>query len=261
MVKRCIYVQLICILISCSMPLIAQASTTEISIGSAISSFTYHESEMEEKGILTGIHGYIAIHQQWMMRLDGSLVSGNVNYSSTDTGSMSDIPDYIFEIRGLTGPDIYTGNWRITPYTGLGYRYLNDNSAYRTTSTDDSGYEREQSYTYLPVGIIFHSFGYHWATTTQLEIDILLRGENHTRLGTIPGYNNLSFHQTKGTGARASLTLTRRVKWGPIKGLALMPYIKYWNINASNDVRQGDEYYYEPHKHSTEYGISFLLTV
>jgi hypothetical protein len=223
----------------------------EAGIGPAIADFTYNESSVQDNGTLYGIQGYLALYDQWMKRVEGSYLQGKIDYTSDSTGSMSDISDYIFEIRGLIGPNLsVSGTEQFTPYSGLGYRYLNDDSAYRQTTTGHWGYEREQSYLYLPLGVLVKLTNGELSITGQFEYDYLMEGHNHSYLSTVPGYPDISVTQHDGYGLRASLTFSRPVAIGSISALSFSPYIKYWSIQNSSV----DSGYYEPKNDSTEFG-------
>ncbi len=236
-----------------------QADTkVEAGLGVVGAHLTYEESGVRHNGYLSGVGGYIALHNKWMLRLQGSYIAGDdIHYASSTSGSMSGMQDKIFEIRGLVGGDMERGKGRITPYTGLGYRYLVNKSAYMYTSLNKVGYDREQDYFYWPVGLLYaYPLAQGWQLSTQLEYDLLLRGDNTTKLGTIPGYHDLKFRQTSGYGGQLAVTIKKTWPDKLISGIALSPYVKYWDIEASN-VNQG---YYEPSNSTTEFGIQLALT-
>ncbi|MDW6004262.1 hypothetical protein [Vibrio mangrovi] len=238
-------------------PCLGMAETTyEAGIGPAIAHFSYKEpSVMQDQGTLYGIQGYVATYDSWMRRVEASYVEGTVDYTSNESGDMSDISDYIFEVRGLLGLNMFYSNGLMTPYSGLGYRYLNDDSSYRQTTTGHWGYEREQSYLYLPLGAMIRLANGPILIEWQLEYDYLLEGRNQSHLSTVPGYSDISVTQNDGYGARASLSLRHTVNLGSITEISVSPYITYWNIKKSS-VNSG---YYEPQNNSTEYGASLSV--
>jgi len=99
-------------------------------IGAEIEYIKYEEPDiMENTGIMYGITGSYAYHNNIMLKADGRFSYGQVDYSSAETGDMDNIDDYIFEVRGAGGYDISSlKDVVITPYFGFGYRYLNDES-------------------------------------------------------------------------------------------------------------------------------------
>lgn len=92
--------------------------------GMEVSSFNYEEPNfMEEDGVLWGIFGNYEVllrenspHGSFKdlfhngngfnrFELDARILWGQVDYTSTMTGSLDEIDDWLFEIRGLTGYD------------------------------------------------------------------------------------------------------------------------------------------------------------
>ena len=239
----------------------AASSENNIELGLYISKIAYTEpSVMEEKGSLFGFSGRFLSHKNGVFRaLEGAYSSGEMNYYGS--GTIKGIPDEMFEIRGLIGKDLNFRN-RITPYIGLGYRNLNDDSSYMLSSTSASGYEREQIYYYLPIGIEFQesNLGHGWSLIGRLEYDFLIEGINHTYTGTVSGYDDLSFTQHEGYGNRISLGFTRT--FAPGSSLTIEPFYKYWNVSRSNVVYDSkNRGWVEPDNYSREIGVSLILTI
>lgn len=107
------------------------------------------------------------------------LSSGEVDYSSPGSGDLNNIPDFMAEFRFLLGADVPASEASfLTPYTGIGYRYLNDDSSGMTSTTGASGYERESNYFYSPAGIeAFYLPGEWLVSGDDLEYDIFWRGK------------------------------------------------------------------------------------
>jgi hypothetical protein len=128
-------------------------------LGTEISYIRYKEpSVMEEKGVMYGIVGSYAYRgelfklQRCMLKAEGKFAYGQVDYKNS--GTLDNIDDYILEFRGLGGYDFsILKASTLTPYVGIGYRYLNDDMSGMTTSTGARGYERESNYLYSPIGV------------------------------------------------------------------------------------------------------------
>lgn len=247
-------------------PLSAQASNLDGSIGVVVADFEYiEEGLMEEDGTLYGVSGYFATHDNWMLRLEGSYIKGEVDYTSNNTGSSSNIDDYIYEIRGLIGKDANINGSRLTTYTGIGYRYLNDDSSQVLTSTGHIGYEREQTYFYMPIGLLVNtSINANWAVEGQFEFDYLIRGKNKSSVGYLSSYSDdLSFTQDTGFGYRIAVSFIKKQNSALLKGISISPYIKYWHIDKSDTdtilVNNVSTTYIEPENKVTEYGLIFSL--
>jgi hypothetical protein len=171
----------------------------------------------------------------------------------------------MFELRALGGyyfsvSDAVT----IMPFTGFGYRYLNDDSGGMTSSTGAWGYEREANYVYSPLGVEFAAkFDQGWSLGLTLEYDYFWGGLQISHLGDVNlGFNDLENTQEEGYGARAALRLGKK---GESLGFAVEPFIRYWKIEESetdlltyNGVIVG--YGYEPQNTSLEFGVKLIIT-
>jgi len=171
-------------------------------------------------------------------------------------GTLENINDYIIEFRNLLGYDFSFPDSDIlfTPYFGFGFRYLNDNSGGRRTSTGHWGYEREQIYYYSPIGIeLFNKKNNELSFKAIWEYDLFLKGQNISHLSDINTYySDLAFDQYDGYGLRSSL----RIKKEDEKIHYLIePFIKYWNIQNSEVTYNIGIPYHEPTNNSTEIGI------
>lgn len=253
-------------------------SLTNFEIGGEASYITYEEPNfMKDKGEMFGIFAALThrISQNShiekiedifsddniinMFRIEGKFSWGEMDYDSQGTGSMEDVEDYMIEGRFLAGYDIpVLRESRITPYLGVGYRYLNDDSGGRVTTTGHYGYEREAHYVYLPIGFETNfpmSNGWSWGTT--LEYDAFLGGKQDSHLEDVDsGFQTLSNDQESGFGLRGAMRLTKvnnRVDF------FLEPFIRYWHIDDSEIspvVYSGTiaGYGLEPENKSTEFG-------
>jgi len=238
--------------------------------GPEISYFAYEEPHFAEtRGFLLGLAGSFTYHDNLMLKAEGRFSYGSLYYTSPDSGTMENIPDYIWEFRGLAGYDfsLQTGSI-LTPYIGIGYRYLNDNSAGKVTSLGALGYERESNYYYSPVGIKFNTNSKTgWSTEATAEYDIFWRGKQVSHLGdVIPGVTDIDNAQKRGYGLRGSVAFQTKAS---DLDYAIEPFIRYWNIKDSERVPVFDATTLlcgaevceglEPANHSTEYGINFLV--
>lgn len=256
------YFKSLSVLLLGTSPLVfAAAPESHFRLGMYESSITYTEpGVMQEKGYLTGIIGQYELHQNdQAIMLDAMYSSGDMDYNGS--GTLNGIPDRIFETRGLLGHDFYTQNgFRLTPYFGLGYRNLNDNSSHMVTSTNYVGYEREQEYWYLPFGIAFQQMMMPrgWQVAGRVEYDSLIKGINHTYLSSIPGKSDLKFHQNSGSGFRVSMDFSKPIS--SMVTFTIRPFYKYWHIQRSNYVYANGAYNVEPDNNSKEFGVAVLLT-
>jgi hypothetical protein len=161
-------------------------------------------------------------------RIDYRESYGRLKYESNGTGSQDRVPDWIFEVRGVAGVDWVGGSASLSPYLGLGYRYLyNDSRGYSTTGA--IGYRRESNYLYAPVGLTARlHLGGRWVLAPTLEADVLLQGRQVTKLSdTDTGLMDVTNEQKRGRGHRASLVLEKD-HW------AIGAWTLYWHIKDSD---------------------------
>ncbi|GAI29356.1 unnamed protein product, partial [marine sediment metagenome] len=100
-----------------------------------------------------GIFGSYTFYSKPILRIEGRYSWGKVDYEGGTWGGtplrINNIDDYIWELRVLAGNDVeLSEKSTIRVYTGIGYRYLNDD-----LSPFPGGYERESNYIYTPIGI------------------------------------------------------------------------------------------------------------
>jgi len=236
-------------------------------MGFELSHITYEEpGVMEEKGIMYGVDGSYATHlkSNFMFGLEGRFSCGQVDYdgklSDGTPYTVDDINDYIFEGRFLTGYDCLTSETAvITPYIGIGYRYLNDGMG-----EDARGYERESNYFYSPIGIdAIANLGNGWFVGVIAEYDIFWHGVQKSHLGDVyAGVDVVENDQEKGYGARGSIRIQKK---GNKMDLVIEPFIRYWDIKQSDTsaiILAGTNiigFGYEPENNSTEYGIKLAV--
>lgn len=254
------------IIFSCVCPAAAaETKSGSFHAGIELFHFAYREPGlMSEDGFFYGVALAYEQREPSFWKLEGRLSHGQVDY----TGSLSDgtpltidnINDYIFEVRSLFG--LRRRNSPVspmTPYLGLGYRYLWDNSAER----HPSGYLRESNYIYIPIGLERRpEGGSGWSTGFSLEYDLFVWGKQISHLSDVnPGYSDAANEQSSGYGLRGSIQILRK---GEDNDLIIEPYFRYWDIDESDVdlvTLNGAPYRYvvEPDNEHREIGVRFLL--
>lgn len=225
-------------------------------LGTEVSHITYQEKDLvinaksldvKESGIMYGVVGSFTSAENLYFKLDGKVSFGQVDYSGT--GTINNIDDYMLEGRVLVGKVIKNKTFNLIPYTGFGYRFLEDDGSGKQTSDGSFSYLRQSNYQYLPIGFLFEkSFG-AWRGDFTLEADALIGGHQTSRLDEIEidGQKNLfprlDNKQHTGGGFRASLNLSN-------KNVTFGPYVKLWKIQTSNS----DNGFIEPKNTSIEVG-------
>jgi hypothetical protein len=237
-----------------------------LAFGTEISYIKYEEPGiMEEKGEMYGLFFSYAYHDKLMAKLEGKFSYGEVDYQGGTWGgdplTIKRIPDFMLEIRGLLGYDFKIENAvTISPYSGIGYRYLQDNSQDRSYG----GYERESNYVYIPAGVeAVADLGKGWSLGMAAEFDLFVWGRQISYLSDVDsGYWEIENEQVKGYGARGSVFIAQK---GDKFGFMIEPFIRYWNIKESSDayiVYDGYAVGYgvEPNNNSTEIGCRLAVT-
>ena len=184
----------------------------------------------------------------WFSRIDARISYGKLKYEGS--GAQTGVPDWIGEIRAVAGRDFLAGgSLAISPYAGLGYRYLYDDLR-GYSSTGAAGYRRYSNYLYAPVGLTLRiNTGGRFVVAATVEYDAFIQGRQVTRLSDtgIAGYQDVSNEQTKGYGYRANL-MFEHDHW------ALGPWLHYWSIKDSDTQCGGTICGLEPANWTREWG-------
>lgn len=232
-------------------------------LGLQISNYRYAEDVngaffMGLEGKKVGLTGSFtqAYGDNWYWGGDARYATGNTDYSSNGSGEKSANPDSYFDARITLGRDFDMGSQLLSPYAGLGYRYLN-NDLRGNTTTGATGYRRTSNYIYLPIGLT-HRFKVsndaRWSAS--LEYDYLIQGmqRSYTTDVTAGNFNrDLNNQQRNGYGLRLKLAYETE-RWSA--GM----FYHYWNIadseTGSYTTSTGLLYSgYEPHNITREVGI------
>lgn len=263
-------------LVCCLATTVSASGVTQIEMGFDLSHMSYEETVpdqagfdeqffMRDYGFFAGVNASLAYYGALFLKLDAQYKAGQIHYESCRTGSANGIHDYVFGYRGLVGFCMCSRNGtRITPYTGLGYRYLFDRSSEKHTtqsSTVFHGYDRESNYLYSPLGVeLNRRFDAHWTVGLVGEFDYLWRGFQESHLEQVSAYFPVVNKQDTGWGARISLRMIRCDVSD--RQMVLEPYFRHWNIDrseysaayiGSHFARLGNE----PHNTTNEFGFKF----
>jgi hypothetical protein len=176
---------------------------------------------------------------------------GRLEYEGS--GTMTGVPDWTLEARALGGFDWIGKSASVSPYLGLGYRYLFDDlRGYSSTSA--AGYRRYSNYLYVPVGLTARfGLGGDWVLVPTLEKDVFLRGKQISKLSDAGlGLPDASNTQHSGRGHRASLMFEKgHVSFGA--------WTNYWHIDKSDATTVpgpgGPVVGYEPENYTRESGV------
>ncbi len=230
---------------------------TSVDLGVQLSSYHYHEKDARVK--LNGPNYGLtyaatrAFDGNWFLCGDGRLTGASLEYKGSGTNDYN--WNFIADMRASVGYDFLTRDFAVSPYVGLGYRYLHSDLRGKT-STGAQGYRRDSYYFYLPVGFqqrLRLPNGSRLSMTA--EFDYLLDGQQDMHLSDASStYPDLRAEQKGGYGLRGEMMYEEK-KW------AVGPYVRYWNINQSTTacgtIGSTTTCAYEPHNHTLEYGLQF----
>ncbi len=200
---------------------------TELGLNAAYYRYEEPGVPMTEKGYNTGIDlvWTATPGDDWFMRGDGSFAYGHHDY--TGSGTKDDNPYRYAEVRGTFGKDFDHDRYSLSPYLGIGFRYLHDDLR-GVTSTGAVGYRRESRYLYIPVGVV-HRIGLESSArlSTTLEFNYLLRGRQKSHLSdSFASLPDLTNRQDSGYGIRAGVYYEKG-------NGSLGPWFRYWHIDQS----------------------------
>ncbi len=234
-------------------------------IGVTISQYEYKEPSLgvSFKATNWGVEylGTRRINDDWFFIEGVDYNRGAQDY--VGTGTMSGVPTYYVNAKLAVGKDFAFDNYVLSPYVGYGYRYLQMNWGGMVSSTGQTGYDRQSTYNYAPIGVI-HRFQIDSKAklVSTLEYDYLINGSQFSGIsvlngrGGVSGVPDVTNKQSSGYGVNVSV-MYKTDTW------AVGPYYKYWNINQSDiatgafnvGVRRFTATFYEPANNTNEYGM------
>jgi hypothetical protein len=240
-------------------PVFAQdvpGTVVRFSVGPRIYHHEYTEPGiMENQGYFTGVAYNLTYEKSVVVSLDGFLSYGQVDYTSGASGSIDDKDNFCADTRLLLGYAVVNdGRMKLTPYAGIAYRYLSDEGQGRYSTTGNWAYDRESTYIYSPVGVVF-SIPLHngWTFVPSAEYDIFWAGTQKSHLGYQPGYEDFENDQTGGYGLRAVLAFEKQMTRFSL-GWEL--FYRYWDIDRSEIYRDSwGRNWVEPANETTEIGV------
>jgi hypothetical protein len=234
----------------------------DVSFGAQTYWYSYDEpSVMEQDGFMYGGVYSLIYGDFWVVGVDGMVATGQVDYDSDDSGTMSGQDNFMTDTRLLLGASETNLKQTMSGilYTGLGYRYLSNESADRYTSTGDEGYDRRSHYLYTPIGYnLTLDKLENWRSTIKMEYDYLWQGIQKSNLSSVDGYDNITNTQYSGYGYRFSVSFERRLIFN--SWIAIEPFYRHWDIAKSDTVTDSsDNSWVEPANDTNEFGVNITL--
>ena len=200
-------------------------------VGGQLAHYHYEEPDFAKfignRGGLVGAYTFPRRWDRVFFRVDGRVSYGALKYQGS--GTQNSVPDLIIEPRAVAGMDFLAGSSvSFSPYLGLGYRYLyNDSRGY--TSTNAAGYRRHSNYLYAPAGLTTRiHLGSSWVLAPTVEADIFIVGKQKSQLSDANlGFNDATNTQERGNGHRFYLMVEK-------DHLAFGAWTHYWHIKDSD---------------------------
>lgn len=181
-----------------------------------------------------GLSGYLS--RNWFASAEGRFSYGANDYKSR-SGTLDGVPQWEVEPRILFGYDFHRSDTAHLKYfSGIGARYFFDDQKGRTSSTGVSAYQRSIFQLYLPVGMTYEFQAYGLTMAPTVEYDQLIYGYVVSHLQDV-GMQELRNIQNTGYGLRGEFLISNLNERG--SGWQLGPFIRYWNIEDSNDDTNG----------------------
>lgn len=251
-----------------------------LEIGAESFYFRYKEpGVMKDVGTMRGIYSRYAFRPSPgdplytnilnLYEIEGRYSFGGVDYEASNGAALDDIDDWSAELRGILGKEYVDGPFTIIIYSGIGYRYLNDDTSGRISTVGNAGYygyQRESNYYYLPAGFEFSNrINDTWSFALLGEYDFFVYGLQKSHLSDGNQFistknDDIENPQHHGYGLRGALKITRESN---IANFILEPFIRYWNIEDSDivsafvDGTAGN--FVEPENNTIEAGLKIGL--
>ena len=208
-------------------------------------------SDVKQSGPSYGIHGEKtwALADGDFLRLDGNFQGGKMDYHGSGSSPSETLRFY--DVRLVYGVDEQFSSGVLSTYAGLGYRYLyNDGRGVSYVGkTAYRGYQREQQYTYLPIGMRYKTMLGNKKLTLNGEAGLLISGSNTTHLSdVVPSAPNLVLKQRSGYELRLA-AMVNQGAW------EVGPYLQYWRVNDSEKQVVGPLQYWEPRNTTVDAGF------
>ncbi|GAO98814.1 hypothetical protein Cva_01483 [Caedimonas varicaedens] len=259
----------------------AQAFKHQFNLGLEVEHYHYKEPEtqyiedegwewMESKAWMAGVNGSYRLtwQEKLFVQPEARILWGKENYKTGDgdkyrLGIEFKVPNLIFEPRFIGGGHINVAErWTLSPYFGIGYRLKIDDG--EKVLYPDGTYDpyRKSNYVYVPLGTYVHyKISDTWSVSAKGEYDYLIKGWQYSR-----GYkrNPVEYNQKSGYGLKGEVAIS--YAYSDQLSLSLAPYIHYWNIKKSNEVKVTDYFNHlnymgeEPKNSTIESGLRLEIT-
>jgi hypothetical protein len=207
------------------------ATRSGIDAGLQVSGYSYEQpnpsTDISGPRIGGTLTGTIALPYNFFASLDGRFSIGWLDYAGT--GDVGGRRDTQWEARGLMGMDMIYHYFSLSPYSGFGFRDVNDDLEGSATSTGAHLPEMEDQIYYVPLGVhprLPLTDTSRFSATA--EYDFVVHGQEITHLNDAgTGNPTVRNEQSGGFGIHADI-MYETPYW------AIGPFASYWSMNTSN---------------------------
>ena len=226
-------------------------------VGLSVSTYTYDEpGYMDLKATKLGVDYAVTrtFAGAWPKAGETSFLTGELRfatgqaqYTNNSATRASGLDDWYWEARALYGMDVEMDGYVLSPYAGLGYRYL-----YNDLRSLANGYRRESRYLSMPLGVTVRTRAAEQSQLlTTFEYVHLLSGKQDVLLSDI-GASRQDVRLNQPSGSALRLKVIRQFPtW------SIGPTFTYWRVGSS-DIG-GTPAVFEPKNNTVELGLSIKL--
>ena len=219
-----------------------------------------HAYWMDDTGNLYGLNGSYRLTWKDVLFIqpEGRILYGKHDYRTgrkerVNFYSKRSIPALIYEPRLIVGGKIPLVHELIfSPYTGIGYRFKNDDSEeVKINNGRTIGFYRKSNYVYIPFGAyVYYAINDTWSASLKGEYDWMIKGWHYSRR---LDNGAKTFKQPNGYGLKGEASVS--YLYNKLK-FSVSPYLNYWNIRNSKEINGG----MEPYNLTWESGIKLGVT-
>lgn len=233
-------------------------------MGPEIEYYEYREPGFikEYGGLYGGYMSFAAfmMDQTLYAQAFGSIAGGTLTYDGETYSGQPltlDTPNVLYNFRGLIGPYFGGENASFMPFSGFCVRLIDDD----LKRNYQSGYRRQTTYFYSPVGFEVSTRSMFWSFGARGEFDIFWLGLNNNLDFPTSEYSRRDVNLTQsifsGYGLQASVFACAQVN--RYVYVTIEPFIRYWDVNKSSEKTVytdiGNLTVYEPDNQTLVYGL------
>jgi len=247
-------------------------------VGAEVFDYSYREREggqivVRDDGIFGGGSlGYVeTIGGGAFVRSRLNLAFGSVDYRSVGPAlggpgagesRLDNVSQSIGQLEIHLGKDFSLGGiTTLTPFIGLGSRYLEDNGGGKKTDDGLFAYDREVSYGYVPIGLSARApFGRGSSIVFSAQYNWVVDGKSKSKFSEIdPALPDINVNLDKGHGFEFSALVSLPVG---ARSVSFGPFMRHWNIDQSESFILKDPdgsgealEFFEPRNRTMELGL------